>query len=112
MKRLLCIGALALLFTTACNQGVSVRDSGSFESAPADLKTLWQVSVAAAKTNGYLAAYTNLQTLQAQSGLSSEQAKAVESLIGVVGTRMFNAANKGDPEATKALKEVESLKRR
>jgi len=107
-------GGLALatmlgLSVTGCGQGgLSVRDSGEFQGAAPELKTQWQTAVQAAKTNGYLVAYTTLQKLQTQTGLNPAQAKAVEELLGVVGTRMFNAANNGDPEATKAVKEVQA----
>ncbi|HSU52669.1 MAG TPA: hypothetical protein VLT36_01270 [Candidatus Dormibacteraeota bacterium] len=97
----------------ACNrQSLSVHDSESFKSATPQLQSSWQACVAGAKTNGYLFAYTNLLALQSQSGLTPEQSKAVEDLMGVVGTRMFEAANKGDAEATKALKQVQAISKR
>jgi hypothetical protein len=102
------------LGVTGCDKGgLSVHDSGEFQAASPEVKSQWQTAVEAAKTNGYLVAYTTLQKLQAQPGLTAGQSNAVVELSGVVGTRMFNAANNGDPEATKALKEVQdSTKRR
>jgi hypothetical protein len=98
---------------TGCNrQSLSVRNSESFKSAAPELKATWQTAVVAAKTNGYLSAYTNLHSLQTNSSLNAEQSQAVTDLLGVVGTRMFNAANEGDPEATKALKEVQASAKR
>jgi hypothetical protein len=92
--------------------GLSVHDSGAFKSAPPELKTSWDLAVAAAKTNGYALAYSTLETLRTQTNLDAGQTKAVEELIGIVGTRVFNAANSGDPEATKALKEIQSITKR
>ena len=85
-----------------------MHDSDAFKSAPPEIKSQWDTAVAAAKANGYLAAYTTLQNLRAQTNLDDAQGKAVEQLIGVVGTRMFKAANDGDPEAVKAMKEIQS----
>jgi hypothetical protein len=111
----LTLALLTLWGTSGCSRGpgsLAVRDSSAFQSAPAELKSMWDTALSAAKTNGYAVAYSNLQKLQAQKTLNAEQSKAVEELLGVVGTRMFNAANNGDPEATKALKEVDSNRRR
>jgi hypothetical protein len=102
-----------VLGLAGCNhQSLTVRDSDSFKSATPEIRAVWQTAVAAAKTNGYLSAYTSLQSLQTNSNLTAEQSKAVTDLLGVVGTRMFNAANQGDPEATKALQEVQASAKR
>jgi hypothetical protein len=103
---------MVLLLLAGCGRGLAVRDSGAFQTAPPELKAQWETGLAAAKTNGYLVAYTTLDALRSQTNLDAAQAKAVEELIGIVGTRMFNAANAGDPEATKALKEVQSRAKR
>lgn len=111
----LTLALLTLSVTAGCSRGpdsLAMHDSSAFQSAPAELKGMWDTALSAAKTNGYAVAYSNLQKLQAQKNLNAEQSKAVEELLGVVGTRMFNAANNGDPEATKALKEVDSNRRR
>jgi hypothetical protein len=98
---------------TGCGKRpLAVHDSDAFQTAAPELKRQWQIAFAAAKTNGYLVAYSNLQNLRAQPSLTAPQATAVEELLGVVGTRMFNAANNGDPEATKALKEVQATAKR
>lgn len=109
-----CASALYMALAAAgCNrQSLTVRDSDSFKSAPPEIKAAWQTAVAAAKTNGYLTAYTRLESLQTNSDLSAEQSKAVTDLLGVVGTRMFNAANQGDPEATKAVQEIQATAKR
>jgi len=104
--------AVFLLITGCGRGGLAVRDSGAFRSASSELKGQWDLAMAAAQTNGYLLAYTNLQSLQGRTGLTAEQSKAVEEMLGVVGTRMFNAANQGDAEATKALKEVQATSKR
>ena len=103
------LAVVVSMSVTGCGQGgLGVHDSGEFQGAAPELKAQWQTAVQAAKTNGYVVAYTTLQKLQTQPGLSAAQAKAAEDLLGVVGTRMFKAANDGDPEATKALKEVQA----
>jgi hypothetical protein len=89
-----------------------VRESGAFQTAAPELKSQWETAFAASATNGYVVAISTLQNLRTQANLTAEQIKAVDELNGVVGTRLFNAANKGDPEAVKALKEVQSLTRR
>ena len=105
--------AAATLMMTGCGKRpLAVHDSDAFQASAPELKRQWQIAFAAAKTNGYLVAYSNLQNLRSQPNLTAPQATAVEELIGVVGTRMFNAANNGDPEATKALKEVQATAKR
>ncbi|PWU10694.1 MAG: hypothetical protein C5B50_24925 [Verrucomicrobia bacterium] len=105
--------ASAFLFLIGCGkQGLSSHDSDAFKAAEPELKSKWDTAMAASQTNGYLVVYTTLQDLRAQTNLSPDQIKAVDEFLGGVGTRMYNAANKGDTEATKALKEIQANKRR
>ncbi len=99
-------------FLLGCNRGPALHDSNAFQSASPELKTMWATAYAAAKTNGYVLAYSTLQNLRNQTNLDAQQIQAVDELIGVVGTRMFDAANKGNPEAVKALQEVQTTTRR
>lgn len=98
--------ALLTLGVTGCNRGPAIRESSAFDSADPALKSKWQLAVATGKTNGYSIAYSTLMALQSQPNLTPEQAKAVEDLLGAVGARISIAANKGDPEAVKALREI------
>lgn len=91
---------------SGCNRGLAIKESSAFNSAPAELKTQWDSAFAASKTNGYAYASLTLQSLRAQTNLNAEQISAVDELMGVVGARMVKAANDGDPQAVKALKEV------
>jgi len=108
----LALGLLGGVVLTGCGKSLKVHDSGAFNAAAPELKAKWDTAMAAWGTNGYLVTYNTLQDLRGQSSLSADQAKAVDEFIGVVGTKMFNAANKGDPEATKAVKEIQSNRRR
>jgi hypothetical protein len=109
IRFVLAAGVLALL---GCNRGPALPNSNAFQSAAPELKGRWTTAYAAAQTNGYLLAYSTLQTLRAETNLNAQQIQAVDELIGVVGTRMLNAANKGDSEAVKALQQVQSMSRR
>src|SRR5262249_21784789 len=97
-----------------CKPKVSSASASStaFQGAPPANKTLWDTSVEALKTNGYVAAYGNLQKLRGQTNLDAEQTKAVDELLGYIGTTLFEKANKGDAEATKALQEINNISRR
>jgi hypothetical protein len=95
-----------------CGHGPGAPDSSAFKSAPADLQAAWKTAFDAAKTNGYVTAYSTLETLGRQTNLDAGQRQAVEDLQTIVGDRLLKAANDGDPQAVKSFQEIKKMSSR
>jgi hypothetical protein len=78
-------------------------DSSTFDSAPASLRESWEDAQHAAKHLDYVSAVTNLMILGTNHELTPEQSAAVEKSLDLIETRAVAAAEKGNPEATKAV---------
>ena len=99
---------LLLALVVGCSKNSSCVRSTAFENAPAATKELWGQAVAAAQTNDYAGAAVRMMSLRKEQ-LTPEQAAALESALKTVTEAMYQAADRGDPAALKA---VEELKRR
>jgi hypothetical protein len=114
MKSLLsgCWGALlCLLVAAGCGQkqsnaNLTAADLKAFDSAPVEAKQIWVSAMEAAKTNDYVGAETMLFMLIRQD-ISEPQKQAANRQIGAVHQRLLAAVEKGDPEAQKALQELQ-----
>jgi hypothetical protein len=87
--------------------------SNTFATAKPELQQIWAAAMACSEKNDYLGATTNLMALQARpSALSAEQKQAVDDLWAAMGNRIFAAAEKGNPEAVKAMQAVRQARPR
>jgi hypothetical protein len=87
--------------------------SSAFDSAPADVKQLWNDALASWKNHRYPDAAKSFVSLQARnSALSKEQADELTKAMDEFGQEAFTAANKGDAGATQAVQALRGSGRR
>jgi hypothetical protein len=86
-------------------------DAKAFDSASAELKEAWSTALKAAEANDYATAYITLAQMRTQPGLSGEQGRAIASESTIVHARMDEAAQKGDPNALKAIQDIRAASR-
>jgi hypothetical protein len=65
-----------------------------------------------ARNGRYAGAVTNLAAVRAQGQFTAEQQAAFDRAWDWVGTEAFKAANKGDPEAIKAVQQMRETRGR
>ena len=82
----------------------------TFKQAKPEIKNLADAVVASVQTNGYASAYTWLQNLSAQSGLTREQASLAARALVTINGLANAAAAKGDESAAQAVKTYRSQK--
>jgi hypothetical protein len=99
---------LLLALVAGCSKSPLGVKSPAFDNAPAALKETWVQAVASAQTNDYAGAAIRMMGLRREQ-LTPEQAAAVEAALKSVTEAMYQAADRGDANALKA---VEELKRR
>jgi hypothetical protein len=78
-------------------------DSSTFDSAPVSIKQPWEDARHAVKQLDYVRAVTNLMALGLNRELTPQQSAVVEQSLDSIETRAVAAAEKGNPEATKAI---------
>jgi hypothetical protein len=105
------IGLTALMgvAVTGCSKSANaIASSGTkaFESAPPETKAAWESAMAAVKSNDAATALLAFGKLRAQPGLTPEQIQAVDKTAAAVSEQMYAAANKGDPNAKKAIEDL------
>ncbi len=106
--------ALALFVTAGCGHKtatLSEADLKVFDSAPAEVKQTWEKALAADKANDYLTTQNLLDSL-GKMQLTDAQNNALQSEIGSFSLRLWQAAEKNDPAATKAVQEINQSKGR
>ncbi len=107
----LAVAGFALL-TAGCGpkqEKLSSADSKAFASAPAEVKSIWEKAIAADQANDYLTCNQLLESLQ-QMTLDDAQKQALQKEINVFSARLWQAAEKNDPNATKAIQEINKNK--
>ncbi len=102
---------LCLMVVVGCGKKTSSTsltdgDMKAFDSAPAELKQIWVSATEAARTNDYVGAETMLFMLIRQD-ISEAQKQVANRQIGAVHQRLLAAVEKGDPDAQKALQELQ-----
>jgi len=110
----LSIITIALLLGVGCGNQIpklTSEESKSFESAPPEVKQTWDKALAADKANDYVTAQTALDGLS-QMILSDQQKKALEIESGAFAVRLWQAAEKNDPAAIKAVQAINKSKDR
>ena len=83
-----------------------------FDTAPAATKERWDRAVAAAKTNDYATAIINLRLMRTETQLTPKQAQVVEDTMTSVSAKMYEAFNRDEPGAQKAMEELRQFRGR
>ena len=103
-------GALLIgcIILAGCGQGATGSTSSGFNGAAPELKTAWDTTVAADKTNDYVPAVLGYKGILLQRDqLSPSQVKAVEEASSKLFQRLVAASAKGDPAARQALSQLQ-----
>jgi hypothetical protein len=99
----------AVLLCAGCKKsgtaGPAAAEIKAFDTAPPEVKQMWQAAVAADHTNDYAAGITLYYSLMREE-LTPEQQAVVAKLSTNLKQRMSDAADKGDPAAQAALQEL------
>jgi hypothetical protein len=113
MKHLVILLTVLAALVASCSRSPSSigGKSKAFDSAPAAVKESWTQAVACAQTNDYAAATILMKELRKQE-LTPEQSAAVEASLKTVMEAMYEAAERGDPAAKKAIEELNKRPRR
>lgn len=110
----LAVLVLMLLASSGCNQQSTPKLTSeqlkAFDSAPADMKQTWNKALAADKANDYVNAQNLLDSLN-QTNLSELQRSALEIETSTFQARLWQAAEKNDPAAVKAVQEINQARR-
>ena len=109
-----CLGAALVgwLVVAGCGQHNSGGGSGSFDSAPPEIRAAWEKAVAADKTNDYVAAVLGYkQILAQQDRLPPNQVKVVQEASSKLFQRLVAASAQGDPAARQALSQLQPAPR-
>jgi hypothetical protein len=100
--------AIALLVAGGCgNQTVKLtsEQTKSFDTVPSEVKQAWDKALTADKANDYVNAQKLLDNLK-QMQLNDEQKQALETERATFDQRLWQAAEKNDPAAVKAVQEI------
>ena len=106
------LGDCGVVVCVGCGKAQSNESSEktAFEKAPPEVKQVWESALAADKANDYLKAQQSLDSL-GQMTLSEEQKQALEKERAAFGQRVWQAAEKNDPAAVKAVQESQNSRR-
>jgi hypothetical protein len=98
-----------LLLVAGCGKkassGPGPVEKQAFDKAPPQLKQAWETVLEADRTNGYVLARRLLSELSKEP-LAPEQYAAVTNEMATITQRLYNQANKGDPAALDASREL------
>lgn len=103
---------LASMLVVSCGGKGGGANAKAFDSASPEIKTLWEKAQTAAKAKDYAGALLMFRQLSARTDLTPDQTKAVEVSSTAVSDQMYEAANKGDAEATKAIETMRKARYR
>ncbi|HEY9175627.1 MAG TPA: hypothetical protein VI136_25390 [Verrucomicrobiae bacterium] len=98
----LVLAALVGFLAIGCGKSAG-SGAKAFNSANAEIKAIWDKGMAAATAKDYATALLTFRQLSARTDLTPDQVKAVEQTATAVNDQMYEAANKGDAEALKAI---------
>jgi hypothetical protein len=105
---------VVLVTCVGCGQGaikLSSSEKAAFDKASSEVKQAWESALAADKSNDYLNAQRALDSL-GQMQLSEEQKQALEKERAAFGQRLWQAAEKNDPAAIKAVQDSRTSRQR
>lgn len=103
------------LLVFGCSKSGPSKDipASAFDSAPPDVKQLWTGGMTAWKNHHFSQAATNFESLQSKAGtLSPQQVDSLTKAVEQFGQEAFESANKGDVDATEAVKALRGAGRR
>lgn len=106
------LAACACLLCCGCNRGakdpskLGAQHDKAFQSAQPEVKACWDNATAAMATNGYAAAMMALQQLLEHTNATPEQIQGAHETVLAVNAKMYEAANKGDPNALQSIQEL------
>jgi hypothetical protein len=106
----LLVSALGILSSSGCGKpggGLSAADPKAFDSAPPDIKQVWQQALTAEAATNYLDAVKALKSLRSMQ-LNEAQFVALQKEAADFNQRLFAAAEKNDPAAVEAVKFMRS----
>jgi hypothetical protein len=109
MNKMKCLAWLPVLLAFSliccnCGKNDSRTQTRAFDKAPADIKSAWDLAVAADKTNDYYTASASYaKVLSQESQLTPKQLAALESASRDLSQRMVAAASNGNDAAKQAL---------
>jgi hypothetical protein len=107
------VAALALLPGCSKSGPSGNVQASAFDSAPADVKQLWNDAMSSWKAHHFAQAADKFVAVKGRSGeLSAPQVEALTRAIDEFGSETFKAANNGDAEATKAVLALKGSGRR
>jgi hypothetical protein len=86
-------------------------DTHVFDTAASELKEAWSTALSADQTNDYATAYLTLRQMQGQPVLNAAQIRAIAAQSTLVHARMNDAAQKGDPNALRAIQDIRAAQR-
>ena len=109
------VAFLTCVLLLGCNKGGSSLNSASkskaFASASADTKILWELAIAAGRTNDLATASMAARQLRSQPGLTEEQTKAADALSTALYQIVMEGVQKGDTNAQMALDQMTAAAR-
>lgn len=97
-----------ILLLAGCGSKASKLDSGdvkAFDNAPANIKQIWDKALAAEQAKDYATAHDSLDSL-AKMELTDSQKQAANTRLFAFQEKLWQAAEKGDPAAVKAVQEI------
>jgi hypothetical protein len=103
------LSAFLLANCGASPNSAAARGEKAFSSAPAETRTFWMMATTAIRTNDLALALATLGKLHSTQGLTPEQTKAVEATSTALSDRLYSAANRGDPNAKRALDDLRMM---
>ncbi len=113
--RFLFVAPVLALILIGCSRQqqevVTDKDKKAFDNAPAEVKQLWTIALEADRTNDFFGADSMLTELMHRD-LTPDQNQAADKQRVVARRHLQSAIDKGDPEAQKALRELQANSRR
>lgn len=107
-------GCLAVVSLLAAGCGdhapqLTSEQSKSFDSAPPEVKQVWDKAIAADKANDYETAGALLDSLL-KMNLTDQQKQALNAERNAFSERLMKAVDKNDPAAIKAVQDSQKAK--
>ena len=105
-----CLAGLAglILLLAGCGPNTTKLNSGdmkAFDNAPADVKQIWDKALAAEEAKDYVTVQDSLDSL-GKMALTDPQREAANTKLFAFQQKLWQAAEKGDPAAVKAVQEI------
>lgn len=102
-----CLAGLILLLAGCGSKGPKPNsgDMKAFDNAPANVKQIWDKALAAEQDKDYATVQESLDSL-GKMELTDSQKQAANARLFAFQQKLWQAAEKGDPMAVKAVQEI------